>query len=90
MRTFMETRGLKPGWRETLEQWDVRYMLMESGSAIAAELVQDGSWRVRYCDATAALLEQPSTAAVTATDAGRLAGCAADTTAAFAGHAGGD
>ncbi len=58
MRTFMETRGLKPGWRETLSKWKVSYLLMDPGSAIVSELVQDGEWGVRYCDETAVLLER--------------------------------
>jgi hypothetical protein len=60
MRTFMGVTALQPGWRDTLAAWDVRLVLMPNGSAIAEELAHDG-WRVRHCDATAALLERDST-----------------------------
>ena len=77
MRTFMETRGLKPGWRETLAKWKVSYLLIAPGAAIANELVRDGSWGVRYCDGTAALLERdPDTGGAGAM--ARLERCAAD------------
>ncbi len=77
MRTFIEIRGLKPGWRETLANWKVSVLLIAPGASIANELVRDGDWGVRYCDKTAALLERDAETGGAGAMA-RLERCAAD------------
>lgn len=60
MQTHMSVSGLQPGWRDTLAAREIDLVLMPSPSPMAHELARDG-WRVRHCDATAALLERDST-----------------------------
>ena len=59
MQTYMDVSGLRPGWRDTLAAREVEMVLMPALSPLANELAQDG-WRVRHCDATAAMLERDS------------------------------
>jgi hypothetical protein len=60
MRTYIDVSGIQPGWRDTLASREIDLVLMPTGSPMAHELAHDG-WRVRDCDATAALLQRDST-----------------------------
>ena len=71
MRTYMDVSGIQPGWRDTLAARDIDLVLMPTSSPMANELAHDG-WRVRDCDATAALLQRDSTSSEAA---GRLRSC---------------
>jgi hypothetical protein len=56
MRDYTIIRGMKPGWRELIEQWDLAVMLLRPAAPVAAELVHDGGWSYWYCDAQAVVL----------------------------------
>ncbi len=77
LRTYMDVSGIQPGWRDTLSRWNVDYVLMRTGSAMASELARDADWQVRYCDRTAALLERlpGGVTSIPRPGAARLAAC---------------
>ncbi|HEU5040566.1 MAG TPA: hypothetical protein VFT84_07090 [Gemmatimonadales bacterium] len=58
VRDYLETTRLSPGWRETLAKWDITLVLLPPTASLTQELAYGGGWRVRYCDRTAAWLEQ--------------------------------
>ncbi|MGH7525143.1 MAG: hypothetical protein ACREMX_00405 [Gemmatimonadales bacterium] len=60
MAAYLDVIQLRPGWRDTLANRNISLVLMPTKSAMVNELARDGEWRLRSCDATAALLERGS------------------------------
>ena len=48
----------QPGWEALLQKWDIRWVLLESGTPLA-DALQTRGWPVRYLDAQAVVLEHP-------------------------------
>jgi hypothetical protein len=78
MRTYLETLALEPGWRDTLANREISLVLVPTRSPMVAELSRDGDWQLRYCDATAALLQRDAEQARSGNALARLAACKAD------------
>lgn len=45
---YVAVDRLEPGWRQVLDRDDIRLVLVEKESALAAVLANDGSWREAY------------------------------------------
>lgn len=63
MRDYAIIRGMKPGWRDLVQRWDLAVMLLRPAAPVAAELVHDGEWAYWYCDAQAVVLVRLGTPA---------------------------
>jgi len=50
--------ALQPGWRDSLNAFDVNLALLPPRGALAAELLRDPEWVPRYCDGTTVLLSR--------------------------------
>lgn len=65
MRDYAVIRGVRPGWRQLVQRWDLALMLLRPAAPVAAELVHDGGWTYWYCDPQAVIIvrngSQPST-----------------------------
>ena len=48
----------QPGWETLLQKWDIRWVLLETGTPLA-DALQIRGWPVRYHDAQAVILEHP-------------------------------
>jgi hypothetical protein len=57
-RTWTMIGQLQPFWRDSLEKFGVNLALVPTGAAFTHELLREPDWRLRDCDATAALLEK--------------------------------
>jgi len=55
---YIQVWNLDPGWRDVLEKWKIRWVLVDPRSRVAYQLVREPGWGVWYCDSVAALLEQ--------------------------------
>jgi hypothetical protein len=55
-REYLNVTRLGPGWTETLDTHDVRWVLFPSGTRLAKALSADPSWHVLHADAVAVLL----------------------------------
>ena len=55
LRQFRAVIELRPGWRQILDSWDVKTVLVPSSSAAAQALALDPAWRLQYQDADASL-----------------------------------
>jgi hypothetical protein len=75
MRTWQLIRDLQPGWRDSLSRFGVDLVLMPPDAAMVHELLQQPDWRLRDCDATAALLQKSPGAQPTSTEDRLLQGC---------------
>ncbi|HEX9895494.1 MAG TPA: hypothetical protein VGA78_16310, partial [Gemmatimonadales bacterium] len=73
MRAHTTVLALSPGWRDSLAAWKIDMILLPTDQPMVSELVQDGTWAVWRCDATAALL-RPAELGV-APDGSALAAC---------------
>ena len=49
---------VEPGWQEAIEQMHPRYVLIPTGSQLAAHLQSTEKWRQRYQDSVGALFER--------------------------------
>jgi hypothetical protein len=45
---YLKVMTLKPGWREVLDEHDVRLVLVEKGSPLAVVLADDPNWQVAF------------------------------------------
>jgi hypothetical protein len=59
LRQFQDVMQLRPGWRQILDFWDVKTVLVPSSSAVAQALALDPSWHMQYQDAKASLFVRP-------------------------------
>ncbi len=63
-RTWSLIGQLQPFWRDSLERFGVDLALVPTGAAFTHELLREPGWRLRDCDATAALLEKSDESAM--------------------------
>lgn len=76
---YIQVWNLDPGWRDVLEKWKIRWVLVDPRSRLAYQLVREPGWGVWYCDSVAALLERPAAPDSLASDPrNRLYHCASD------------
>ena len=55
---YRHVAGLKPGWRDVLDRWNVDLVLVPADSGVAAELNRDSLWHELYRDDVAALIQR--------------------------------
>ena len=55
---YRHVAGLKPGWRDVLDRWNVDLVLVPADSGVAAELNRDSQWHELYRDDIAALIQR--------------------------------
>jgi hypothetical protein len=58
---------LQPFWRDSLARFGVNLALVPTGAAFTHELLHEPWWRLRDCDATAALLQKSPDSTTSAT-----------------------
>jgi hypothetical protein len=61
LQKYLRVVRIEPGWNQVLDEWNVRRILMPSGSALANMLREAPDWHVTHEDSTAVLFERPST-----------------------------
>jgi hypothetical protein len=66
-RTWSMIGQLQPFWRDSLERFGVDLALVPTGAAFTHELLHEPWWRLRDCDATAALLQKSPDSTTSAT-----------------------
>ena len=49
--------SVEAGWQDILQNYDVKWVIMPTNSALSLELLKDG-WRILYKDPTAIILHQ--------------------------------
>lgn len=54
IREWQSVLAIRPGWKEILDRWQVRLVLVEPGQPLLSELERNG-WKELYRDPTAAL-----------------------------------
>jgi hypothetical protein len=59
MRDYLLVRDLKPGWRETLARWDVRYAVVAPDHGLVVALQEDG-WSPLLEGEPYTVLERPT------------------------------
>jgi hypothetical protein len=57
-RDYMHVSGLKPGWRDVLDRWNVDLVLVPAESSVAHELAREPAWHELYRDDIAALMQR--------------------------------
>jgi hypothetical protein len=57
-RDYGNVAGLKPGWRDVLDRWDIELVLVPADSSVAHELGREPAWHELYRDDVAALLQR--------------------------------
>jgi hypothetical protein len=75
MYTYINTSELGGGWRDSLASWDISQVLMPTGAGLLLSLATQDGWAIRYCDATATLLERPAGEPAAATSVELLRAC---------------
>ena len=55
-RDYLDVFYLSPGWRDVLDRWDVKLLLLPRETPLSNEVRHDPGWAVWYCDQTAVLL----------------------------------
>ena len=60
LRQFQTAVQLRTGWREVLDRWNVRTVLLPPYCALAQALVLDPNWHLEYGDSQALLLLRTS------------------------------
>jgi hypothetical protein len=55
---YIQVWNLEPGWRDILEKWKIRWVLVDPRARVAHQLVREPGWGVRDCDSVAVLLER--------------------------------
>ncbi len=55
LRQYLKTIRVEPGWSDFLEQRNVKWALLPSGSSLANLLQQVPTWKMAYCDSTSTL-----------------------------------
>ena len=58
MRDFAQISSLEPGWRTTLDRYDVEAVLTRSHSGLAHELVRTPGWGLWYFDSLAIIAQR--------------------------------
>ena len=58
LQRYLTAVRVEPGWNEVLDEWNVRRVLMPSGSALANILRETPEWRVVHEDSIAVLFER--------------------------------
>ena len=58
LQQFHSVMQLRPGWRQILDRWDVKTVLVPSTSPPAQCLALDKSWNLKYGDADSSLFER--------------------------------
>lgn len=66
MRSYMKIHSLDPGWRDEMDRWGMTVALVRPGDRLAAALLEGGTWRKRYEDSVAMILERDLVPDVTA------------------------
>jgi hypothetical protein len=66
-RTWSMIGQLQPFWRDSLARFGVNLALVPTGAAFTHELLHEPWWRLRDCDATAALLQKSPDSTTSAT-----------------------
>jgi hypothetical protein len=61
LQKYLTAVRVERGWNQVLEDWNVRRILMPSGSALANMLREAPDWHVTHEDSTAVFFERPST-----------------------------
>lgn len=64
-RTWTMIGQLQPFWRDSLARFGVDLALVPTNAAFTHELLREPGWRLRDCDATAALLQKSDSATTT-------------------------
>ncbi len=62
VREYLKVPWVRPGWREVLEQYNVNFILIESGSVLTTFLAEDDEWRSVYADHMATVFVRRSAA----------------------------
>jgi len=57
--TYFDVINLKDGWRDTLNQWDVRTVLIYTDGVLAKALSVEPDWTLAYSDSLASLYTRP-------------------------------
>jgi hypothetical protein len=60
IQAFSRIDGVRPGWQEELEKWNVKTVLVRPESALASALKGDSAWTTWYRDTTAVVF-RPAT-----------------------------
>ena len=55
---YIQVWDLDPGWRDILEKWKIRWVLVDPRARVAHQLVREPGWGVWDCDSVAVLLER--------------------------------
>jgi len=55
---YLHVAGLKPGWRDVLNRWNIDLALVPADSGVSAELARDSAWHELYRDDVAVLLQR--------------------------------
>lgn len=55
---YLRVTDLRDGWRDVLDQYDVRWVLYHTDSPLVRELARTPGWRVSYQDSKATVLER--------------------------------
>jgi hypothetical protein len=74
---YIQVWNLDPGWRDVLEKWKIRWVLVDPRSRLAYQLVREPGWGVWYCDSVAAIMEQRAEAGTNEMARNQLYHCAA-------------
>ena len=56
LRTYLATTLARPGWRDTLDRYELDTVLVESDSILAGALAEDAAWRAQYTAEIASIL----------------------------------
>ena len=56
-KLYLTVYKLEAGWQDILQNYDVKWVIMPTNSALSLELLKDG-WRILYKDPTAIILHQ--------------------------------
>src|SRR5213592_4456976 len=60
LESYARIVEVRPGWEAVLKQYDVRFVMVPPGSALAAALQLSGAWKHIYSDPVAAVYERIS------------------------------
>ncbi len=55
---YIQVWNLEPGWRDILEKWKIRWVLVDPRARMAHQLVREPGWGVWDCDSVAVMLER--------------------------------
>lgn len=55
---YLQVWNLEPGWRDVLDKWKIRWVLVDPNTPLAHELVREPGWGLWYCDSVGVMLGQ--------------------------------